>query len=401
VQTPLAAGIGAALWSAGLGLAFTTALVLGSWAIGGRDTSGARGALIAGAQGWLLALGTDLRLEHGSLTLIPLGLTLVLGALLMRSGIWAGRAAMVQTLREAATATLTLTVVYVSVAVGVSIAATSPGVTPAPVTALIGSAAIAVVAGGYGVLHGSGLVGTALDRLPPEGRLALRGGLGGAAALLAGGAVVLAASLIWHAQDAAHLYSALGTDLVGSIQLLGLCIAYVPVAVIWAMTYCLGPGFAVGSGTLVAPSGTSLGDLPAFPLLAALPGEGPTPGTAMAGLAVPVLAGLVLGVLVARRSVWTAGRTAGIGAAAGAVTGVLAGLLSVLAAGGLTGGRMSALGPEPLLVAAWSALELSALGALAAGEYRRRSLGRSARRTADGPPAKAKAPASEASTADR
>jgi hypothetical protein len=62
---------------------------------------------------------------------------------------------------------------------------------------------------------------------------------------------------------------------------------------------------------------------------------------------------------------------------------------------------MSALGPEPLLVAAWSALELSALGALAAGEYRRRSLGRSARRTADGPPAKAKAPASEASTADR
>jgi hypothetical protein len=376
-------------------------LVLGSWAIGGRDTSGARGALIAGAQGWLLALGTDLRLEHGSLTLIPLGLTLVLGALLMRSGIWAGRAAMVQTLREAATATLTLTVVYVSVAVGVSIAARSPGVTPAPVTALIGSAAIAVVAGGYGVLHGSGLVGTALDRLPPEGRLALRGGLGGAAALLAGGAVVLAASLIWHAQDAAHLYSALGSDLVGSIQLLGLCIAYVPVAVIWGMTYCLGPGFAVGSGTLVAPSGTSLGDLPAFPLLAALPGEGPTPGTAMAGLAVPVLAGLVLGVLVARRSVWTAGRTAGIGAAAGAVTGVLAGLLSVLAAGGLTGGRMSALGPEPLLVAAWSALELSALGALAAGEYRRRSLGRSARRTADGPPAKAKAPASEASTADR
>jgi hypothetical protein len=395
----LAAGIGAALWSAGLGLAFTTALVLGSWAIGGRDTSGARGALIAGAQGWLLALGTDLRLDHGSLTLIPLGLTLLLGALLMRSGIWAGRAAMVQTLREAGSATACLTVVYVAVAVGVSFAARSPGVTPAPLTALTGSAALAVVAGGYGVLHGSGLVGTALDRLSPEARLAMLGGLGGGVTLVAGGAVVLAASLIWHAQDAAHLYSALGTDLVGSVQLVGLCLAYLPVAVIWAMTYCLGPGFAVGSGTLVAPSGTSLGDLPAFPLLAALPGEGPTPGLAMASLAVPVLAGLVLGVLVARRSVSTAGRAAGTGAAAGAVTGLLAGLLSVLAVGGLTEGRMSTLGPEPLLVAAWTALELGALGALTAGEYRRRSLARATPRSPDETPAKA--PASEASTADR
>ena len=81
------------------------------------------------------------------------------------------------------------------------------------------------------------------------------------AALLAGGALVFLASLAWHVQDAARLYSSLGADLAGSIELLGLCLAYAPMGVLWAMAYTVGPGFAVGAGTLVAPSGTSLGDL--------------------------------------------------------------------------------------------------------------------------------------------
>jgi Family of unknown function (DUF6350) len=379
VQTPLAAGICAAVWSAILGLALTTATVLGTWAAGGRATGGPRGALVAGAQGWLLGNGTDLRLDHGSLTLAPLGLTVLFAALLARGGIWAGRAAMIQTLREAATATACLFTVYVAIAVGLSLAAQSPGVTPVPPTALTGAAALALVAGGLGVLHGSGLLRAALAPLPAELRLALRGAIGATLTLLAGGCLVLAVSLVWHAGDAAHLYAALGADLLGSIELIVLCVAYAPVGVVWAMSYCLGPGFAIGTGTLVAPSGTSLGDLPAFPLLAALPGEGPAPRLALLSLVVPLVAGVVLGVLVARRSRSGAGATAGVGAGAGALAGVLCGLLAALAHGGLTQGRMSTLGPQPFVVALWTALELAAVGALTAGEYRRRGLARAAR----------------------
>jgi Family of unknown function (DUF6350) len=379
VQTPLAAGIGAALWSAALGLGLTTAAVLATWAAGGREATSARAALVAGAQGWLLGHGTDLRLEHGSLTLMPLGLTLLFGALLARSGIWAGRAAMVQTLREAATATACLLTVYVSIAVGVAIVARSPGVTPVAPTALTGAAGLALVAGGGGVLYGSGLLDAALAQLPTDLRVALRGAVAATLALLAGGVVVFGASLVWHARDVSHLSAALGVDTVGTIELIALCLAYAPVGAVWAMTYCIGPGFVVGSGTLVAPSGTSLGDLPAFPLLAALPDEGTPPALAMGGLAIPLVAGLLLGLVVARRSGSTSAHAAGVGAGSGALAGVLAGLVAALAHGGLTQGRLSNLGPQPVVVALWTAVELAAVGALTAGVYRWRSLARSPR----------------------
>ena len=191
---------------------------------------------------------------------------------------------MVQTLREAGVATACLVTVYVGIAVTVALVARSPGVTPVVPTALTGALALSLLAGGAGVLHGSGLIEAFLEPLPREARLALRGAAGGLVALLAGGALVFMASLAWHVQDAARLYSSLGVDLAGSIELIGLCLAYAPVGVLWAMAYSVGPGFAVGTGTLVAPSGTTLGDLPAFPLLAALPGEGPAPALAMVGL---------------------------------------------------------------------------------------------------------------------
>ena len=251
VQTPLAAGIGAALWSAAFGLGLSVAAVLATWAISGRAAGHPRGAIVAGAQAWLLGNGTDLRLERGTLTLMPLGLTLLLVLLLARSGVWAGRAAMVQTLREAAVATACLVTVYVGIAVTLALLARSPDVTPVVPTALTGALAVSLLAGGAGVLHGSGLLGALLEPLPRQARLALRGAAGGLVALVAGGSVVFVASLAWHAQDAARLYSSLGADLAGSIELIGLCLAYAPVGVLWAMAYCLGPGFAVGTGTLV------------------------------------------------------------------------------------------------------------------------------------------------------
>ena len=52
---------------------------------------------------------------------------------------------------------------------------------------------------------------------------------------------------------------------------------------LFAGSYLLGPGFAVGAGTLVSPTAVVIGPLPLFPLLAALPDAGPTPAwTALA-----------------------------------------------------------------------------------------------------------------------
>ena len=60
--------------------------------------------------------------------------------------------------------------------------------------------------------------------------------------------------------------------------LAALCLLYVPTAAVWGLAYVVGPGFAVGAGTSVSVTGTDLGAVPAFPLLAALPRSRARPG---------------------------------------------------------------------------------------------------------------------------
>src|SRR4029077_15651309 len=74
-------------------------------------------------------------------------------------------------------------------------------------------------------------------------------------------------------------------------------------AIIWAVAYIVGPGFAFGTGTVVAPTGSALGAVPIFPMLAALP-TGARPGgpgwAPVAVLALPYLAGVFAGVVTVR-----------------------------------------------------------------------------------------------------
>src|SRR5205085_1184364 len=71
--------------------------------------------------------------------------------------------------------------------------------------------------------------------------------------------------------------SQLHTDAGASVQLVVLSLVVVPNAVVFSGSYLLGPGFTVGTHTIVSPTVVTIGALPMFPLLAALPDTGPTP----------------------------------------------------------------------------------------------------------------------------
>ena len=68
-----------------------------------------------------------------------------------------------------------------------------------------------------------------------------------------------------------NLITVLQPGIFGGILLLILVIATIPNMAISALAYLLGPGFAIGSGTLVNPAVHRIGEIPAFPLLAAIP----------------------------------------------------------------------------------------------------------------------------------
>jgi len=96
----------------------------------------------------------------------------------------------------------------------------------------------------------------------------------------------------------------------------------------------------------VGPFGTPLGAVPALPLFAALP-SGPAPvWLGVVGLAVPVSAGVLGGVLVGRRLSCGPGRASLEGLALGPCVGLAMAAAVWLSGGPLGGGRLTDVGPS-------------------------------------------------------
>jgi hypothetical protein len=130
----------------------------------------------------------------------------------------------------------------------------------------------------------------------------------------------------------------------------------------------LGPGFAVGAGTVVAPTGSALGALPAFPMLAALPSGARSAGSVLIlVMAVPYLAGIFTGIVTVRVVPETATEAAALwGFVAGAAAGALAGLAAAFSGGPLGDGRLAAVGPSGWQVGLVAMLEIGVTAALTA-----------------------------------
>ena len=216
-------------------------------------------------------------------------------------------------------------------------------------------------------------VGDLLARLPAVvpavAGAALRIGTSAVAAVLAVAGVVVAVLLVTSYAELITLYEGAHAGLLGVIALTLGQLALLPLLVVWAASWLVGPGFAVGTGSSVSPLGTRVGPLPAVPFLGALPtGEWTF---AFVGILVPVVAAFVAATVLRGRVVAALGRhddalrRALVGLGAGVVGGLLLGLLSWSAAGSAGPGRLVDVGPDPWLVGAFAALEIAVPAALA------------------------------------
>jgi Family of unknown function (DUF6350) len=236
-----------------------------------------------------------------------------------------------------------------------------------PLSTLVGAFVLAVCGGTLGMLRGSPLADRLLDALPPGARSALPAAVAAVGTLVAAGAVLAGISLLAHHGEYGTLTRSLGPGVVGTLSLALLGILCVPNAAVWAAGYAVGPGFAVGTGTGVSAFGVTLGPVPAFPLLAALPSAPTPPSAARLVLVVPLIAGVVAGVLVAHRDPDAPPRVAaGWACAAAAAAGLAFAVLAALSGGPLGSGRLTAIGPSPWQVGLAAAVELALLAAPAA-----------------------------------
>jgi len=189
------------------------------------------------------------------------------------------------------------------------------------------------------------------------------------ALLTTGGAALAGGSLALHLGQVRALTSNLAPGAAGSALLLLAELAYLPNAVVWAIAFCLGPGFAFGAGTFVAPTGSVLGVLPGFPMLAALPsGTGIPAWLSLAVLAAPYLAAAAGGVLTVRIMPTPVLEAAPLwGFVSGAASGCVVGILAAFAGGPLGNGRLAAVGPSGWQVGLVAILEMGVTAAVAAG----------------------------------
>ena len=187
---------------------------------------------------------------------------------------------------------------------------------------------------------------------------ALRGGAAAAAGIIALASLATAALIVGSYARVISLYESLHTELLGGITVTLGQIAFLPNIVIWAASWLVGPGFALGTGSSVSPLGTQLGPVPAIPILGALP-----PGHlafGFVGLLVPVVVGFLVGAVLGpplKREVG-GGLLVLAGLGVGLVGGVILGLLAWCSAGVAGPGRLADVGPNPWAVGVAAAIEL-------------------------------------------
>ncbi|MFF5179550.1 DUF6350 family protein [Micromonospora sp. NPDC000316] len=350
---PVAAGV-AAGWAA-LTSYLPVAIVLGLVQLGA-DSTTLSGTLRTALAGWLVGHGVPLHTESGPFGLAPLALTVLALWRLTRAGVHVSRAIGARDSRSPRRALIGAGAVGLAYALLGALAAmlVSAG---GPDVPLVRAAATFAVVGTLAALVGATRI-TAVTRLlvarmPGPLRDAVRAGLVAALLLLGAGAGAAGLAVATGGGDAADMIGAYQTGVAGQAGITLVSMAYAPNAAIWSTSYLLGPGFAVGVDTAVRTSEVSVGALPAIPLLAGLP-RGPVDGLGALLLAVPVLAGMVVGWLLARRVGRLAGperaprRWAGLlapAALAGPVAGVLLGVAAAISGGPLGAGRLAQVGP--------------------------------------------------------
>ncbi|WP_422773247.1 DUF6350 family protein [Plantactinospora sp. WMMC1484] len=361
-RAPLAVAAAVAAGWAALICYLPVAAVLGAARLA--DGGDLAGAARLGLAGWLLGHGVPLQTDAGPFGLPPLALAMLAAWRLNRAGVHVSRAARV---RERPTAGRALAVAgavgigYGTLGALAALLLGGGGPSAAPLRAGWTLTAFGTVAALFGALRASGLLVIVARRTPLVLRDGLRTGVVAALLLLGAGAGAAGLAVATGGGEAADMIGAYRTGLLGQAGITLVSLGYAPNAAVWAASYLLGPGFAVGTDTAVRTSEVSIGALPAVPLLAGLP-QGPLGGVGGAVLAVPVLAGMAAGWLLARRRMRSAiernaappGWAPLIGAAAvgGPVAGAVLGLAAFLSGGPLGGGRLAEVGPAYWQVAA-------------------------------------------------
>jgi hypothetical protein len=375
------------------------------WLTGGFAARTPESAARLAGQGWLVMHGVPLSLGPGLLHVVPLGLILVPLLLAWRAGRRLARASYTDQLWQALLGAL-LTYALIGAAVA------HFSVTPDASASVAAGALIPPVSAGIGLITGayreagawSRLVGVDfaawVSRTSQHSRWAgsyawsvLRSGFLAVMVALCLSAALLAVAIGLNWAGIAAIYERIDGGIAGASVVTLLQLGFLPNLAAWTMAWSTGAGFALGTGSSLTPLASTVGPLPALPILGALPAG--TLEYGYAALAIPVLAGLLAGWWFFRegenhfdewlvlhsphRWLTSTASTLALALLIGITAGIAGAGVALVSRASLGLGRFTDLGPDPLAVGLWLAVEVAvgavlghALGPLLEREPRRR-----------------------------
>ncbi len=331
--------------------------VLG-WFVSDAGTHGEpRDALQVGALGWLMAHGSGISVNGVAVTAVPLLLTLLCAWATWRVGQRVGDSisghgpnadAIADGERDwtVPTALACFTLGYALVAFVTLTLAATPETAPSTARTLLGVVILTACVGGPALAVGSGRAAIWAAFVPVSVRATVAACVSVVRWHLLVAAVMLVAALAVDLGTAANVLSQLRLDAGEATLFILAAVLVVPNAVLFSGSYLLGPGFAVGTGTIVSPTVVALGPLPMFPLLAALPDGGATSAWTPYLMALPAVVAAVAAAMAQRRYPTLRWEEGGLrGCTGGVFAGFVFGILASVAGGGVGPGRMQVVEP--------------------------------------------------------
>lgn len=392
-------GLQGALESAQVILISALAVIIplaGVWFSGGfaeKDLSVT--ARLAG-QIWLAIHGVPLDLTFASgpssasvmtgvYALLPLGLALIPFLLSWRAGRRLARASYTDQLWQPLLGAL---VVYSAAGLATGFICSIPGEVVAP---LMASMLIPLIPAGLGLVIGARLEAGSWGRLIGVNAAdwiaktsqdqrwtgsyvwsVVRSGFVALATAFALACGLLAVNIAVRWADIVGVYQSLRPGALGGIGLTMAQLGFMPNLAAWSLAWSTGAGFSLGVGSTVTPMATAVAPVPPIPLLAALPAGNLNWG--FAALLIPVLGGMLGGWFFVRAGEdhfdeWLSRKVSPrwlslpasslfLGIVIAAVSAILAFALFWLSSGSLGLGRLTEIGPEPLLASLWLGAEV-------------------------------------------
>ena len=363
------AGFLGALSSAAFGLVITFLVVIAAWLIAAHGDESVNQVTAASGVAWLALQLVPVSIGGHALGLLPWGFIVVPIFLIWRGTHWSLKSAGPSSAKEFWQTAFFFSISYGLVSALVALFASTDSLGVNVIDAMLRSTLLALCVSVACVVTFAPSRSILIDSLPDSIAQAIKPGVVTFLFLFVTSGVLSTISLVIHFKEMTAVMQVMAPQALDGFFLTLLSIGYLPTAIVWTMSYALGPGITIGQG-IVSISQVKIGALPAFPLLSMLPSSAPSWAKYL--IAVPVLAGCLLYFTVPREH-WSAQEVQFTKmirslvspkelvtyAMAIAVTSTCVLLVSIASSGSLGAQLLKFVGPQPFVVFSTTAIILS------------------------------------------